>query len=85
MSAKPSPTSGDKVTADDPRLFNMNELATALGVNRGYIRLMKFGGFKMPGGKASVGMAHRFLSENPDLPKSQLSKKKQQARESAEA
>lgn len=69
--------SGEIVTITDARLFNMNDLAAVLGVNRGYIRRMKFGGFKMPGGMASVGMAHRFLEQNPEIPKSSLSKKRQ--------
>ncbi len=58
---------GEHIAADDPGLFNMNDLATILRVNRGYIRRMKLCGFKMPGGRATVAMAHRFLSDNPDL------------------
>jgi hypothetical protein len=57
----------EKVSRDDPRLFNMNDLATILGVNRGYIRRMKFAGFKMPGGRATVDMALTFIEGNPDL------------------
>lgn len=58
---------GEIVTLIDPRLFNVTDLAQALGVKTGYIRLMKRCGFKMPGGRASVKRAHDFLNENPDL------------------
>lgn len=60
MPAKSILTPGEKVSLDDPRLFNMNDLATILGVDRTTIRLLKKHGFKMPLGRASVASAHEF-------------------------
>lgn len=58
---------GEKVTSDDPRLFNVNDLAAVLGVNRAFVTRLKRCGFKMPAGRATVSMAHEFLKKNPDL------------------
>lgn len=60
-------TPGEKITSDDPRLFNVNDLATVLGVNRAFISKLKRCGFKMPAGRATIAMAHDFLRNNPDL------------------
>ena len=67
MSVISSLKPGEQVSADDPGLFNMNDLAVILRVNRGYIRTMKRCGFKMPGNRATIAMAHEFLRNNPDL------------------
>ncbi len=56
------------VASDDPRLFNMIELAAALGVSRDFIIRMKKRGFKMPIGRATVSMAHRWMEANAGLP-----------------
>ena len=62
---------GDKVAVDDPRLFDIGELAIALGVPRSSLtRLMKCG-FRLRLGRASVGMVHKVLEENPDLSESE--------------
>ena len=58
---------GERVTSDDPRLFNVNDLAAVLGVKRAFISKLKRCGFKMPAGRATVSMAHEFLKTNPDL------------------
>lgn len=58
ISPKESPES---ITRDDPRFFNMNDLAKVLGVRRSFIRRMKSQGFRMPLGRATVAMAHEFL------------------------
>ena len=55
------------VSSNDPRLFNMSDLAVILGVNRAFIRRLKSMGFKMPLGRATVAMAHRFIEENADI------------------
>ena len=60
-------TPGEKVTSDDARLFNVNDLAAALGVNRAFISKLKRCGFKMPCGRATVAMTHDFMRSNPDL------------------
>jgi hypothetical protein len=67
MAALSSLQPGEKVTADDPRLFNMGDLAAILGVTRFDIRRLKNFGFKMPLGRATVAMAHQFLRENADM------------------
>lgn len=58
---------GERVTSDDPRLFNVNDLAAVLGVKRAFITRLKRCGFKMPAGRATVSMAHDFIRSNPDL------------------
>jgi hypothetical protein len=58
---------GEQVSADDPRLFNMGDLAKILGVDRGYVRRMKSSGFKMPGGRSTVRRAHEFLDKCEDF------------------
>ncbi len=55
------------VSLDDPRLWNKSQLAEKLGVNRAYVSKMVKTGFKMPLGKASLAMAHKFLEENADV------------------
>lgn len=60
MPAKSILQPSEKVSIDDPRLFNMGDLAIILGVDRGTIRSMKKSGFKMPLGRASVAAAHAF-------------------------
>lgn len=67
MPAKSLLQPGERVSKNDPRLFNMNDLATILGVDRSAIRLMKQHGFKMPLGGATISSAHRFLRDNPDI------------------
>lgn len=66
----------EKVSADDPRLFNMADLAQVLGVDRQYIRRMKWSGFKMPGGRATVAAAHEFLAKVEDFAVSPRNRKK---------
>jgi hypothetical protein len=51
----------------DPKLYGRAELAEKLGVAPFYVRRMIAVGFKMPLGKASVAMAHDFLTKNADL------------------
>ncbi len=60
-------TPGEKVASNDPRLFNVNDLALVLGVKRAFISKLKRCGFKMPAGRATVEMAHEFIKANPDL------------------
>ena len=43
-------------------LRDVKSLATALKVSRDYIVAMKHHGFRMPGGKATLRMAHNFIS-----------------------
>jgi hypothetical protein len=43
------------------KLRNSKELASELGVSTDYVKAMKWHGFTMPGGKASVRMARGFL------------------------
>jgi hypothetical protein len=57
----------ETVTVEDPRLFNMNDLARILGVHRNYIRRLKACGFRMPMGRATVAMAHNFIRENAEI------------------
>lgn len=59
---KPFDPSGIKL--DDPRLWNIGELAIILGVHRSLVTRMVKRGFKMPFGKASVAMAHDFIKAN---------------------
>jgi hypothetical protein len=54
------------IKADDPRLWNISQLASILGVHRAYVSRMRSKGFKMPFGKATVAMAHEFLNKNAD-------------------
>ncbi|MES2923128.1 MAG: hypothetical protein V4819_16345 [Verrucomicrobiota bacterium] len=63
MPAKSILLPGEKVELTDPRVFNMNDLATILGLSRTTVRRMKQLGFKMPLGYASVTMAHDFLKK----------------------
>ncbi len=42
-------------------------LATEMGVSRNYISAMKFNGFRMPGGKASLSMARKFMVKCPEF------------------
>ena len=56
-----------KITRDDPRLWNMSDLAKILGVNRSYITRMKNSGFRMPGNRASLKSAHAFLEKCEDF------------------
>ena len=44
------------------QLRSGRELATLMGVSRGYVTAMKREGFRLPGGKASLRMAQNFLS-----------------------
>lgn len=74
MPAKSSLASGEKVSIDDPRLFNVKDLATILGVDRSSVGLMKKCGFRMPLGGATVSMAHTFLRDNPDIKRPRRSK-----------
>lgn len=60
-------TPDEKVTSDDPRLFNVNDLAVVLGVKRSFVTRLKRCGFKMPCGRATIAMAHDFMRNNPDL------------------
>lgn len=67
MPAKSALIPGEKVRGDDPRLFNMSDLAQILSVDRGTIRVMKIHGFKMPLGRSTIASAHTFLRKNPDI------------------
>lgn len=60
--------SPEKISRDDPRLFNMTDLAKVLGVRRSFIRQMKAQGFRMPLGRASIAMAHRFIEQQMEAP-----------------
>jgi hypothetical protein len=63
VSAIKSGESPQAISIDDPRLFNMNDLAVVLGVKRAFIRKMKSEGFRMPFGRATVAMAHEFIRQ----------------------
>lgn len=52
------------IRIDDPRLWNIGELASILGVHRQFVTRMVKCGFEMPFGKASVAMAHEFIRNN---------------------
>lgn len=54
------------IAPDDPRLWNQKELAEHLGVPVAYLRAMKYAGFRMPLGRATIGMAHDWLKANAD-------------------
>ena len=41
------------------------ELASLMGVSRNYLTAMKFTGFTMPGGKASLAMARQYIYHSP--------------------
>jgi len=41
------------------------DLAKQIGVSRNYLTAMRFHGFAMPGGKASLVMARQFISVTP--------------------
>ncbi len=41
------------------------DLAKQIGVSRNYLTAMRFHGFSMPGGKASLVMARQFISSTP--------------------
>ena len=49
------------------RMRDTADLCEQMGVSRYYVGAMKFHGFKMPGGKASVHMAKRFILTCPDF------------------
>ena len=49
------------------RMRNACGLAPELTVSLNYIQAMKRQGFKMPGGKASIAMARKFLAECPEF------------------
>lgn len=51
---------------NDPHLYGRAELAQRLGVAPWFIRRMVALGFKMPLGKASIAMAHRFIEDQAD-------------------
>lgn len=67
MATAPFTPAPPAVASNDPRLWNVAELAAALGVSRDYILAMKRHGFPMPLGRASVPMAHDWLRENAHL------------------
>ncbi len=48
------------ITRDDPRLWNMSQLAKIMGVHRVYITRMKAAGFTMNGGKSTLKNALLF-------------------------
>jgi len=48
-------------------LRDTKNLATALKVSRDYILAMKHHGFRMPGGKATLRMAHHFIANCDDF------------------
>lgn len=52
------------ISLDDPNLYNREELAKVLGVKPWFIRRMLAAGFKMPLGRATVRMAHKWMEEN---------------------
>lgn len=56
-----------KIEATDPRLWNMSELADVMEVSIEHIRAMKKAGFKMPFGRSTIGMAHKWLEINAGL------------------
>lgn len=46
---------------------DIGNLAKELGVSKDYVSAMKFNGFAMPGGKASIRMARKFLKNCPEF------------------
>jgi hypothetical protein len=48
-------------------LNNVSELAKALGVSPVFIKRMKWAGFAMPGGRATIDWALQWLQANPDF------------------
>jgi hypothetical protein len=48
-------------------LKNGTQLAEALGVDRTFIKRMKWAGFAMPGGRALVEWALEWLKAHPDF------------------
>jgi hypothetical protein len=63
------------VTLDDPRLWNMSQLADLLGVDRHFMTRLKRSGFKMPFGKASLASVHEFLRTHSDDSQSKMASK----------
>jgi len=51
-------------------LKNVRELAAALGVSPVFIKRMKWAGFAMPGGRATVDWAIAWLQGNPTFKQS---------------
>ena len=49
------------------RMRTAGRLADELDVSPNFIQAMKRHGFKMPGGKASVSMARKFLADCPEF------------------
>lgn len=49
------------------RMRDAGKLSAELDVSPNFIQAMKRQGFKMPGGKASVSMARKFLAECPEF------------------
>jgi hypothetical protein len=48
-------------------LKNVSELADALGRSPVFVKRMKWAGFPMPGGVATVGWALKWLKEHPEF------------------
>jgi hypothetical protein len=51
-------------------LKNVGELAEGLGVTAVFIKRMKWAGFAMPGGRATLDWALQWLRSNPDFKQS---------------
>ena len=60
-----SPNSALEVEKYLNQMRSSKDLATELGTSTDYIKAMKYQGFRLPGGKASIRMARSFL-ENSD-------------------
>lgn len=52
---------------NDPTLYRSPDLAEKLGVGRSFMRRMIAAGFKMPLGRASIAMAHKFLTDHAEV------------------
>ncbi len=57
-------------------LLNQKQLAAALGVPATYVSAMKFSGFPMPGGRATVQEALEWRKANPNFTASSARKAK---------
>jgi hypothetical protein len=75
MSSKKKSKPVGVVTLDDPRLWNISQLAVLLGVDRHFITRLKRSGFKMPFGKASLASVHEFMRAQSDGVESEMASK----------
>jgi hypothetical protein len=62
------------VNTEGKLLKRVGELAAALGVSACFIKRMKWAGFQMPGGVATVEWALKWLQAHPDFKQSDWTK-----------